>query len=109
MAALAKNVGSYVALDFVPKPAPGVKPQPAWEWGKLDQPTKTKFAKIIARYLAADVQAELLGHFKARQEVEIPGPNVDARPRDAAKDILNELLGDPVKFLEQAFGRAAGP
>jgi hypothetical protein len=109
MAALAKNVGSYVALDFVPKPAPGVKPQPAWEWGKLDQPTKTKFAKIIARYLAADVQAELLGHFKARQEVEILGPNVDARPRDAAKDILNELLGDPVKFLEQAFGRAAGP
>lgn len=109
MSELTKKVGPpYVALAFAPSPAPGVKPLLAWEWGKLDQPMKTELLRIIAKYQTT-AQAELLGHFPPRQEVEITGPNVDARPRDAARDILNEFLADPVQFLEQAFGRAAGP
>ncbi|MEY9697559.1 hypothetical protein ABIE71_000302 [Bradyrhizobium diazoefficiens] len=110
MAELTKKVGPpYVALDFAPSPAPGVKPLPAWEWGKLDQPMKAEFVKVIGRYVSTPAQTELLAYFPVQEEIEIRGPNVDARPRDAAKDILNEFLADPVRFLEQAFGRAAGP
>jgi hypothetical protein len=110
MAALTKKVGPpYAALAFAPSAAPGVKPLPAWEWGKLDPPMKTALVGMIAKYLTTTAQAELLAHFPVRQEVEITGPNVDARPREAATDIMNELLANPVQFLEQAFGRSAGP
>jgi hypothetical protein len=70
---------------------------------------KTELLGVIAKYLTTTAQNELLMQFPLRQEVEIRGPNVDARPRDAARDILNEFLADPVQFLEQAFGRAAAP
>jgi hypothetical protein len=110
MAVLTKKVGPpYAALAFAPSAAPGVKPLPAWEWGKLDPAMKTALVGMIAKYLTTTAQAELLAHFPVRQEVEITGPNVDARPREAATDIMNELLADPVQFLEQAFGRSAGP
>ena len=70
---------------------------------------KAEFVKVIGRYVSTAAQTELLAYFPVQEEIEIRGPNVDARPRDAAKDILNEFLADPVRFLEQAFGRAAGP
>ncbi len=110
MAELTKQVGPpYAALGFAPSPAAGVKPLPAWEWGKLDPAMKAELAKMIGRYLTTTAQAELLAKFPLRQEIEVTGPNVDARPRDAARDILNALLADPVPFLEAAIGRAAGP
>jgi hypothetical protein len=110
LADLTKKVGlPFAAAEFVPTPAPGVKPLAPWEWGKLDAAMKAKLVAIIARYLTAQAQADLLKEFKPVEEVEVDGPNVDARPRDAARDILNELLADPVRFLEAAIGRAAGP
>jgi hypothetical protein len=110
MADITKKVGPpYAALEFVPSPAPGVKPLPSWEWGHLDKTVQTKLVGVIAQYLTTTAQAELLMLFPPREEIEINGPNVDARPRDAATDILNEFLADPVRFLEQAFGRAAAP
>jgi hypothetical protein len=110
MADVTKKVGPpYAALEFVPSPAPGVKPLPSWEWGNLDKTMQTKLLAVIAKYLTTTAQTELLEQFPPRQEIEINGPNVDARPRDAARDILNEFLADPVRFLEQAFGRAAAP
>ncbi len=110
MADITKKVGPpYAALEFVPSPAPDVKPLPSWEWGNLDKTMQSKLVAVIAKYLTTTAQAELLMQFPPRQEIEIRGPNVDARPRDAARDILNEFLADPVRFLEQAFGRAAAP
>jgi hypothetical protein len=110
MEALTKKVGPpYAALEFVPSPAPGVKPLPAWEWGKLDKIVQTKLLGLIGQYLTTTAQNELLNHFPPTVEVEIPGPNGNARPRDAARDILNEFLADPIGFLALAFGRAAAP
>jgi hypothetical protein len=110
MAALSRKVGPpYSALAFVPTPGSGVKPLAAWEWGNLDRQTKEDLVAMVAKYLTTTAQQELLSHFPVRQEVEVAGPNVDARPRDAAADVLRELLADPVRFLEQAFGRTAGP
>lgn len=110
MAELTKKAGPpFAALEFVPSPAPGVPPLPSWEWGKLDEYMKSELLAMTARYLTTTAQAELLALFPPREEVEVTGPNVDARPRDAARDILNELLADPISFLEQAFGRPAGP
>jgi hypothetical protein len=107
---LTRKVGPpFAALAFAPSPAAGAKPLPGWEWGKLDPSMKAELAKMIARYLTTTAQADLLAKFPLRQEVEVRGPNVDARPRDAARDILNAFLADPVPFLEAAFGRAAGP
>ena len=100
----------YGEIGVAPKIDPPVDVAiAAWEWGKLDQPMKTELIGMIAKYLTTTAQAELLEHFPPRQEVEITGPNVDARPRDAARDILNEFVTNPVQFLEQAFGRPAGP
>jgi hypothetical protein len=110
MAELTQKVGPpYAALGFVPSPAAGVKPLPAWEWGKLDPSMKTELVKVIGRYLTTTAQTALLDEFPPREEIEVAGPNVDARPRDAARDILNVFLADPVPFLEAAIGRAAGP
>jgi Domain of unknown function (DUF4157) len=110
MAELTKKVGPpFAALELVPAPAPGAPPLPAWEWGKLDKSMKSEFLVLVKRYLTTTAQAALLAQFPEREEVEVTGPNVDARPRDAARDILNEFLADPIPFLEQAFGRTAGP
>ena len=99
----------YEAWDFVPIPSPSATPLAGWEWGKLDQPTRTKLAELIVKYLDTKFQEEVLQQFPETEEVEVRGPNVDARPRDAARDILNELLRDPVGFLEMAFGKRASP
>jgi len=66
---------------------------------------KSEFLTVITRYLTTKAQAELLEMVPLRQEVQ----GFDARPRDAARDILNEFLADPIPFLEQAFGQPAGP
>jgi hypothetical protein len=99
----------YDAWDFVPSPAPSAKPLAGWEWGNLDQATRAKLAALIGKYLDTDFQKMVLDKFPPTEEVEIDGPNVDARPRDAARDILNELLKDPIGFLEMAFGKRASP
>jgi hypothetical protein len=110
MAELTKRVGPpFAALELVPTPAPGAPPLPSWEWGKLDKSMKSEFLVLVKRYLTTTARAGLLAQFPEREEVEVTGPNVDARPRDAARDILNEFLADPIPFLEQAFGRTAGP
>ena len=110
MDALKKKVGPpYVALEFVPSPAATAKPLPSGEWGQLDPTVRAELLALISKYLTTTVQNELLLQFPVTQEIEITGPNVDARPRDAARDILNEFLADPVTFLEQAFGRQASP
>lgn len=106
---LAKVGPPYDAWSFVPSPAPSATPLGGWEWGKLDQQTRAELAKLILKYLDTKFQEELLRQFPETEEVEVFGPNVDARPRDAARDILNELLRDPVAFLEMAFGRRASP
>jgi hypothetical protein len=110
MAELTKKVGPpFAALEGVPSPAPGAPPLPSWEWGKLDKYMKSELLALVTRYLTTTAQAELLAQFPEREEVAVTGPNVEARPRDAARDILNEFLVDPIPFLEQAFGRPAGP
>jgi hypothetical protein len=110
MARLTKEVGPpFAALELVPSPAPGAPPLPSWEWGKLDKFVKSELVKLIARYLTTNVQTQLLEEFPEHEEVEVTGPDVEARPRDAAREILNEALADPITFLEQAFGRRAGP
>jgi hypothetical protein len=109
MAELTTKVGPpFAVLEFVPSPASGAPPLPSWEWGKLDKSMKKELAELVARYLTTRAQTQLLEQFPLREEVEITGPNVEARPRDAARDILNQLLADPTAFLEQAFGRTAG-
>lgn len=106
MAELTKKVGPpFTALEFVSSPAPGVPPLPSWEWGKLDKSMKSEFLTVITRHLTTTAQADLLARIPPREEVQ----GVEARPRDAARDILNEFLADPIPFLEQAFGRPAGP
>jgi hypothetical protein len=111
MAALTRKVGPpFVAVDFVPSPAAGVTPLPAWEWGKLDKGMQKKLVGVIAHYLDKTAQDELLKFFPQVEEVEVDWiPDVDSRPQEAARDILNELLADPIPFLEAALGRAAGP
>ena len=110
MAELAERTGPpFAALDFVPGPAPGVPPLPSWEWGRLDASIRQGLLALIARYLTATVQAQLLQQFPVSQEVEVTGPNVIARPRDAARDVLADFLHAPIPFLERAFGRPAGP
>jgi hypothetical protein len=110
MARLAKEIGPpFAALELVPRPAPGAPPLPSWEWGKLDKFVKSELVALIGRYLTTNVQTELLAQVPEREEVEVTGPNVVARPRDAAREILNEALADPITFLEQAFGRPASP
>lgn len=110
MAGLNKKVGPpFAALALVPSVAAGARPLPAWAWGKLDPSVKGELAHLVGKYLTTTAQTELLNYFPLLQEVEVTGPNVDARPRDAAREIMNEFLADPVSFLEQAFGRAAGP
>jgi hypothetical protein len=110
MAELTKKAGPpFAALQFVPVPAPGVPPLPSWEWGKLDKSVQSELLALIARYLTTTAQNELLAKFPARQPV--PGHDMVARPRDAARDILNDFLAHPIPFLERAFGRPvdAGP
>ena len=110
MAEVTKKVGPpFAALEFVPSPAPSAPPLPSWEWGKLDKPMQSELLALVSKYLTAKAQAELLAQFPARQEVEVRGPNVIARPRDAARDVLNDFLANPIPFLEQAFGESAGP
>jgi hypothetical protein len=106
MADLTKKVGPpFVAVDFVPATAPGVKPLADWEWGKLDKDMQTKLVALIARYLDAKARNDLLQNFPEVEQVR----GLDARPREAATDIMNEFLADPVPFLNTAIGRAAGP
>jgi hypothetical protein len=110
MAELTKQVGPpFAALEFVPNPASGVPPLPSWQWGKLDKFMESELLVLVTRYLTTTAQAELLAQFPEREEVEVSGPNVVARPRDAAREILNEFLAHPIPFLEQAFGRPASP
>jgi Domain of unknown function (DUF4157) len=106
MAELTKKAGPpFAALEFVPSPAPGVPPLPSWEWGKLDKSMKSEFLTVITRYLTTKTQADLLELVPPRETVE----GFDTRPRDAARDILNEFLADPIPFLEHAFGQPASP
>jgi hypothetical protein len=105
---LVKKVGPpYQATDFVPYPDPKAGPLPSWRWGSLDITVRKEILGMISRYLTTEVQEQILNEFDETQEVEVTGPNVNARPREAARDILNEFLSDPITFLEAAFGKTA--
>jgi hypothetical protein len=97
----------YKAWDFVPSPAPGAPPLGGWEWGKLDQATRTKIETLIHGYLA-DYRKTLEDFVNKLPEFEeVRG--YDTRPRQAGSDILNELFKDPLTFIEKILGRRASP
>ncbi len=102
-----KALKPYKSLDYVPLPDPKVLPLPSWEWGKLDINMKQLLNNTILYYLTDRIQAELLEGLPERQEHEIDGPNINLRPRDAARDILNEFRRNPISFLEAALGKKA--
>lgn len=104
---LLKTINPFKALDYVPRPDPKASPLPSWKWGALDTTMKQELINTIAYYLTDKVQRELLEALPVTQEYEIRGPNIDLRPRDAARDILNEFLRNPISFLEAAFGKSA--
>jgi hypothetical protein len=108
MGAVLKKVGpAYAAVDYVPRVADGVAPLPAWKWGSLDKPLQMKLAALIGRYLTAQAQTDLLKEFDETKLVH--DNDFEARPREAAQFVLNELLIAPIPFLEKAIDKAAGP
>ncbi|HKP81967.1 MAG TPA: DUF4157 domain-containing protein [Pyrinomonadaceae bacterium] len=97
----------YKAWDFVPTPAPSAPPLGGWEWGKLDQATRTKIETLIQGYLK-DYRKTLEDFVNKLPETEeVRG--YDTRPRQAARDILNELFANPLQFIEGILGRRASP
>jgi outer membrane protein OmpA-like peptidoglycan-associated protein len=109
-AAVQSRIGPpYLAERRFPEPVPGKNPDlPEWHWGKL--------APIFQMKIAAWVRQKVTGELKGKLDemkpipIEFNGVHVtDVDVRSIAQGIANDALGDPIKFLNEAFGEEAGP
>jgi hypothetical protein len=80
------------------------RPQPEWRldvtgWDMMDKPVQDRVTAIVANYLSDEEIEKIIKPIPAAQEVEITGPNVDVRPRDAARHVLREFRAKPVDFI----------
>lgn len=91
---------------FFPTPAAGRNlPIPEWRWGRIPAELRAE----ISRYVVEQARP-LVATVLARPELdprEVEGYRIEPRP--IAQAIINDLLADPVRFMERGFGRPAGP
>jgi outer membrane protein OmpA-like peptidoglycan-associated protein len=105
-AAVTRLIGPpYVAEQRLPEPVAAANPAiPEWHWGKLDP----SFQGEIAKWVGSNVRpyvGKILGFLKP---IAVAG-SITVDPKPIVKGILDDLLADPIDFLNKGFGEKAGP
>jgi outer membrane protein OmpA-like peptidoglycan-associated protein len=95
----------YGAERFIPIPVDGANPPiPDWHWGSIPLDLKAE----ISRYVTAQVGPFTSSVLNRHELDEFSEDDNTIQPRPIARAIVNDLLRDPVLFLEGATGRSAG-
>jgi len=95
----------YAAEDHLPRAAEGLNEDlPEWRWGSIPQSFQQEMANWIKHYIN-EYSATAL-ESPALEPIEESGFTIEPRP--VAREIVNEILNDPIQFLSQALGRSAG-
>jgi len=113
MAKVKAQIGPpYLAENRFPTPVAGMNPEiPEWHWGKLDP----GFQKEIADWVTGMVKPSVASIVSSSQldpidvyDAPVYGAIV-IEPRPIVQGIVNDLLADPIDFLNRGFGESAGP
>jgi outer membrane protein OmpA-like peptidoglycan-associated protein len=111
-ALLAEIPPSYdPVLDRVPNEVPAINiPLEDWHWGSIPRPVQGELDKWINVHIGPLIPGLLARPELTPKTVSIPsGPTITVDPAAAVKHETDDLLKDPVAYLNGAFGQPAGP
>jgi outer membrane protein OmpA-like peptidoglycan-associated protein len=102
----------YWAEKRFPEPVAGANPTiPEWHWGKLDPVFQGEIAAWVVRLLTPKASDITSSRWLDPVPVHVPGTKatVLVQVKPIAKSIIDDLLADPISFLNAGFGEKAGP
>ena len=100
----------YRAEQFLPTPVVGADaPLPDWHWGSMPKTLQTDVATWVTGHLTGPIATALLSPVLGPKPHTVAGVTVMIEMRPIAEAASKELLGDPIKFLNDALGETAGP
>ena len=111
-AAVASRIGPpYMAEQRIPEPVAGANPAiPEWHWGKLDPTFQKTVASWVSRQVTPYTATITSSPALAPITVPVAGvTTVTVDPKPIVKGIIDDLLANPIDFLNRGFGEDAGP
>ncbi len=113
LAAVKSRIGPpYLAENRLPEPVAGANPAvPEWHWGKLDPSFQAEIASWVGKQVKPKVGAIISSPKLDPIPITLPkvGTVVNVEPRPIVQGIIDDLLADPIDFLNKGFGEKAGP
>lgn len=109
--ALLNQVGPpYVAEGYLPRAAAGMNAElPDYQWGAIPASFRTEMADWIKHYANSYGDKALAAEALNDVTKDTAIGEFTISPRPVARRLLGEITADPVGFLENMFGRNAGP
>ena len=100
----------YGAEKRFPEPVAGANPDiPEWHWGKLDPSFRGQIASWVGRQVTPYVGTITSSPLLAPISIPVAGTTVTVDPRPIVRRIVDDLLANPIDFLNKGFGEEAGP
>jgi outer membrane protein OmpA-like peptidoglycan-associated protein len=101
---------AYLAEGYLPRAAEGLNAElPEWHWGAIPEPFRREMANWIKHYVEEYGEGALEAEALEDITEDTPIGKFTISPRPIARRILGEITTDPIRFLERALGRGAGP